>query len=262
LGYYLGIDIGSTTSKAVLLGENGKIEAHTILRNSFNLVESGHKALNNIVEQKGISREEIAYILATGYGRRAVDFPDEVEPEVISHARGTKFLFPECRTIIDIGGQDSKIIAMDQKGVKKFQMNDKCAAGTGRYLDKLALGILEIDVEQLGSLSLKSEKPIPLSSQCTVFAESEIISYLSHSEPIENIASGLHYSLAKRVVQLGKAFSIQYIKDIVFSGGVAINAGMIKALQDTLDQDVIVPEYPQLTAALGAALLAREKSLR
>jgi len=138
-------------------------------------------------------------------------------------------------------------------------MNDKCAAGTGRYLDKLAKGILEIEVEELGELSLKSNSPISMSSQCTIFAESEIINYLSHSEPIENIAAGMHYSLVRRVIQMGKTASIRFKKDIVFSGGVARNTGMVKALEDLLGEQVIVPEDPQSTAALGVALMARER---
>lgn len=257
--YYVGIDVGSTTSKAVVLSDDGGVAAYSILRNSYNLAESGRKAFQMALDKKGLSDSDIAYIVATGYGRRTIDFQNEVEPEVICHARGTTKLIPTCRTIIDIGGQDSKVIELDEKGVRKFQMNDKCAAGTGRYLDKLAKGILEIEVEQLGELSLKSSSPISISSQCTVFAESEIITYLSRSEPVENIASGMHYSLARRVIQMGKAANIRFEKDIVFSGGVARNTGMVKAIEDLLGEQVIVPEEPQLTAALGVALMAMER---
>jgi predicted CoA-substrate-specific enzyme activase len=258
LTYYVGIDVGSTTSKAVVLGDEGGAEAYSILRNSYNLAESGRKAFQMALDKKGLSENDISYIVATGYGRRTIDFQHEVEPEVICHARGTVELIPACRTIIDIGGQDSKIIELDDKGVKRFQMNDKCAAGTGRYLDKLAKGILEIEIEQLGDLSLRSSNPIHISSQCTVFAESEIISYLSRSEPIQNIAAGMHYSLARRVIQMGKAANIKFKKDVVFSGGVARNTGMVKAIENLLGEQVIIPEEPQLTAALGVALMARE----
>jgi len=259
MAYYAGIDIGSTTSKAVVIGDDGGVEAYSLLRNSYNLAESGKKAFQMALDHKGLPEGEIAYIVATGYGRRTIDFQHGVEPEIICHARGTTELIPACRTIIDIGGQDSKVIELDEKGVRKFQMNDKCAAGTGRYLDNLAKGILEIDVEQLGELSLKSRNPVSLSTQCTVFAESEIITYLSHSEPIENIAAGMHYTLVKRVIQMGKTASIKFTRDIVFSGGVARNAGMVKALEDLLGEPVIVPKDPQLTAALGGALMARER---
>lgn len=258
MAYYVGIDVGSTTSKAVVLSNNRGVEAYSLLRNSYNLAESGRRAFQMALDKAGLSESEIACIIATGYGRRTIDFQHEVEPEIICHARGTVELIPTCRTIIDIGGQDSKIIELDERGVRKFQMNDKCAAGTGRYLDKLAKDILGIDAEELGELSLKSINPTPISSQCTVFAESEIISHLSRKEPIENIAAGMHYSLVKRVVQMGKGVSIKFNKDIVFSGGVARNTGMVKALEDLLGERVIVPEDPQLTAALGAALMARE----
>ena len=257
--YYAGIDVGSTTSKVVVLTDNGRVEAYSVLRNSYNLAESGKKAFQMALDKKGLSENDIAYIIATGYGRRTIEFQHEVEPEIICHARGTMELVPTCRTIIDIGGQDSKIIELDENGVKKFQMNDKCAAGTGRYLDKLAKGILGIEVKQLGELSLKSNSPISISSQCTIFAESEIINYLSYREPIENIAAGMHYSLVRRVIQMGKAANIGFKKDIVFSGGVAKNTGMVKALEDLLGEQIIVPEDPQSTAALGVALMARER---
>lgn len=259
MAFYAGIDVGSTTSKAVVLGDDGGIEAYSLLRNSYNLAESGRKAFQMALGEKGLSEKEITCVISTGYGRRAIDFQQGVEPEIICHGRGTLELIPTCRTIIDIGGQDSKVIELDETGVKKFQMNDKCAAGTGRYLDKLANGILGINVEQLGDLSLKSGNPVSLTTQCTVFAESEIITYLSHSEPIENIVAGMHYSLAKRVIQMGRLASIGFKKDIVFSGGVARNTGMIKAIEDLLGEEVIVPKDPQLTAALGVALIARER---
>ncbi len=257
--YYAGVDIGSTTSKAVVINDVGEIVSSSILRNSYNLGESGEKALLIALEKKGLSQNDLSYIISTGYGRRTIEFQNEAEPEVIGHAKGTIEIIPTCRTIIDIGGQDSKVIEIDEKGVRKFQMNDKCAAGTGRYLDKLADDILGIKVEQLGEFSLKSKKPIFLSTQCTVFAETEIISYLSSNESIENIASGMHYSLAKRVIQMGKAANIRFKKDIVFSGGVAKNIGMVKAIEDLLEEKVIVPKEPQLTAAFGVALMARER---
>jgi len=259
MAYYAGIDIGSTTSKAVIMNDLGELESHSILRNSYSLSESGKKVLLLALEKKGLSEKEISYIISTGYGRRTIDFQNEAEPEVICHAKGTIEIIPTCRTIIDIGGQDSKVIELDEKGVRRFQMNDKCAAGTGRYLDKLADDILGIKVEQLGEFSLKSKKSIFLSTQCTVFAETEIISYLSRNELVENIAAGMHYSLAKRVIQMGKAANIRFSKDIVFSGGVAKNVGMVKAIEDLLGEKVIIPQEPQLTAALGVALMAKEK---
>jgi len=259
MAYYAGIDIGSTTSKAVILNDEGEVEAHAILRNTYNLAESGRKAFLTALDKKGLSESEISYIVSTGYGRRTIDIQNEAQPEVICHAKGTIEIIPTCRTIIDIGGQDSKVIELDEKGARNFQMNDKCAAGTGRYLDKLADDILGVKVEQLGKVSLKSDKLISLSTQCTVFAETEIISHLSRKESIENIAAGMHYSLAKRVIQMAGTANIKLKKDIVFSGGVARNIGMVKAIKDLLGEELIVPEEPQLTAARGAALMARER---
>jgi len=258
---FVGIDVGSTTSKAVLLNGDEEIVAYSILRNSYNLAESGRKALDIALSNGKLSENEISYIISTGYGRRAIGFQNEAEPEIICHAKGTVKMVPTCRSIIDIGGQDSKVIELDERGVvKKFQMNDKCAAGTGRYLDKLAEDIFQVGVEQLGEISLKSENPLVISAQCTVFAESEIISYLSQGKANEDIIAGMHNSLSKRVIDMGKSAFIIFKKDIVFSGGVAKNIGMIKALERLLGQKVIVPEEPQLTAALGAALMAKEKS--
>jgi len=257
----VGIDVGSTTSKAVLINGNEEIVAYSILRNSHNLAASGRKALDSALSNGKLSENEISHIVSTGYGRRAIGFQNAAEPEIICHAKGTVKMVPTCRSIIDIGGQDSKIIELDEKGVvKKFQMNDKCAAGTGRYLDKLAADIFQVGVEQLGQISLKSENPLVISAQCTVFAESEIISYLSQSKANEDIIAGMHNSLAKRVIDMGKSAFIKFKKDIVFSGGVAKNIGVINALECLLRQKVIVLEEPQLTAALGAALMAKEKS--
>jgi len=260
MGYYVGIDVGSTTSKAVVIDEKGEIVSSSIVRNSHNLTESGRKAfLSALGKEEIITQNQVKYVVSTGYGRRIIDFHNEAEPEVICHGVGTMKIVPTCRTIIDIGGQDSKVIGLDEKGIKKFQMNDKCAAGTGRYLDKLANDILGIKVEQLGEYSLKSRKPLSISSQCTVFAETEIISFLSNRELIEDIIAGMHNSLAKRVIQMGRAANIKFETDIVFSGGVAKNVGIVKAIEMLLGEEVIVPQEPQLTAALGAALMAKDR---
>jgi len=260
MNYLCGLDIGSTTSKAVIINEDEEILAYSIIRNSHNLAESGRKAFDIALSNAGLSEREISYIVSTGYGRRLIKFQDEAEPEIVCHARGTVKKIPTCKTIIDIGGQDSKVIELDEKGfVKRFQMNDKCAAGTGRYLDKLAKDIFQVEVEELGQISLKSKNPLVISAQCTVFAESEIISYLSQGRAIEDIIAGMHNSLAKRVIDMGRSVFIQFERDIVFSGGVAKNIGMVKALERLLQQEIIVPEEPQLTAALGAALIAKEK---
>jgi predicted CoA-substrate-specific enzyme activase len=259
--YYAGIDIGSTTSKVVILDGHKNIVDFSIVRNSYDLSKSGNTVFENSLNRAGLSKNGISYIISTGYGRRTIRLQDAAEPEVICHAKGTVHLIPTCRTIIDIGGQDSKIIELDERRVKNFQMNDKCSAGTGRYLDALAKNVLGIELEQLGELSLKSKDPIKLSSQCTIFAESEIISFLSHSEPVENVIAGMHLSLARRVIQMGVTANIPFNKDIVLSGGVAKNRGMVETISKLLKQEIITPGEPQITGALGAALIAIEREL-
>ena len=176
-------------------------------------------------------------------------------------AAATVFLFPDARTIIDIGGQDSKVIAIDANGsTLKFEMNDKCAAGTGRFLEVLTDRILNIKIEEMGPLSLKSNSPCILSSMCTVFAETEIVSLLSENMPVEDIAHGMHLAIAKRVVNMGFGGQIDYRQQIVFSGGVARNTGALQALKTVLKKEITTPQEPQITAALGAALIARERS--
>ncbi|GAH59164.1 unnamed protein product, partial [marine sediment metagenome] len=184
---------------------------------------------------------------------------DKVLHEIVCHAKGTKFLFPTVRTIIDIGGQDSKVIELDEDGgVVRFEMNDKCAAGTGRFLEVLTERILNLPLAELGPLALKSKKGCTLSSVCTVFAESEIISLLSEHEAREDIAYGISKAIAKRVIGMGAGGQISYNEPIVFSGGVAKNIGVVKAIEGELGKEVITPKEPQITAALGAAIFAKE----
>ncbi|OGO23544.1 MAG: hypothetical protein A2144_11125 [Chloroflexi bacterium RBG_16_50_9] len=256
---FAGIDIGSVTTKAVILDEKENIRAFSMIPTDSDRQKSGEEVLGLTLDKTGTSRESIKYIIATGYGRRSFTASNKVLPEIICHARGTKFLFPAAMTVIDIGGQDSKVIELDEKGnVIKFEMNDKCAAGTGRFLEVLTERILNIRLDELGPLSLKAKKPCILSSVCTVFAESEIISLLSENRTKQDIACGLHRAIAKRVIGMGAAGSIHYREPIIFSGGVARNVGVIKAIEEELGKKVVTPEEPQLTAALGAAIFARE----
>ena len=259
---FVGIDIGSITTKAVIIDDqNGEILAFSLIPTSYDRNQSGEDVLRLTLEKTGRPRSSIRYTVATGYGRRSTTLSDKALPEIVCHAKGTWFLFPGVRTIIDIGGQDSKVIEVDEKGmVTRFEMNDKCAAGTGRFLEVLAERILKIPVEELGPLSVKCKDPCVLSSVCTVFAESEIISYLSENKSKEDIAYGLHKSIAKRVLSMGTAGQIGYHEPIVFSGGVAKNIGVVRAIEEDLRKKVIVPEEPQITAALGAAIFAREQS--
>lgn len=257
---FSGIDIGSVTSKAIIIDEQEDILAFALIPTAYDRQKSGEDALALALQKIGKPRDAITYIVSTGYGRRAFTSSDKVLPEIICHARGTKFLFPAARTIVDIGGQDSKVIELDEEGrVIRFEMNDKCAAGTGRFLEVLTERILNLPLEDLGPLSLKSKNPCVLSSVCTIFAETEIISFLSENRAKEDIAWGMHKAIAKRVISMGSAGQIDYKEPIVFSGGVAKNIGVVKAIEEVLGKEVMTPEEPQITAALGAAIFAKER---
>jgi len=256
---FAGIDIGSVTTKGVIIDKRGEIAAFCLIPTSHNRQKSAEEILELILKEAKKSRDAIKYIVSTGYGRRSFTDSNKVLPEIVCHARGTKYLFPKVRTIIDIGGQDSKVIQLDENGgITRFEMNDKCAAGTGRFLEVLTDRILNLTLEELGPLSLKCTNPCTLSSICTVFAESEIISYLSENRAKEDIICGMNKAIAKRVINMGTAGQISYEEPIVFSGGVAKNIGVIKAIEEVLGKKVVTPKEPQITAALGAAIFARE----
>lgn len=254
---FAGVDIGSTTSKCVLLDENGQEKAYANIMTEFNRDVSGEKVLKEALDKAGASEEEIAYVVSTGYGRKAYKRSNKDIPEIIAHAIGTEKIVPGVRTIIDIGGQDSKVIAVAANGsVDRFEMNDKCAAGTGRFFEVLTHRLLGIEMDELSDLILKSENPIEISSMCTIFAESEIISHLSQDVPISDIAAGTCYSIARRIISQGKTARIPFEEPIVFSGGVANNEGIKEIFETLLDKKLTSIDYPQATAALGAAIKA------
>jgi len=258
---FAGIDIGSVATKAVIINQREEILVFSQISTSYDREQSGADVFKLALEKSQKSAEDIEYIVSTGYGRRAFTSSDKVLPEIVCHAKGTKFLFPAVRTIIDIGGQDSKVMQLDEQGmVTRFEMNDKCAAGTGRFLEVLTERILSLPIEELGPLSLKSKKPCTLSSICTVFAESEIISLLSEHKAKEDIAYGMNKAIARRVIAMGVGGQINFEELIVFSGGVAKNIGVVKAIEEELGKKVITPKQPQITAALGAAIFAKEQS--
>jgi predicted CoA-substrate-specific enzyme activase len=257
---FTGIDIGSVTSKAVIINEHEEIVAFSLIPTGYDRQKSGIEVLNLVLEESQNSEDDIQYTVSTGYGRRAFSSSNKALPEIVCHAKGTKYLFPTVRTIIDIGGQDSKVMQLDEEGlVIKFEMNDKCAAGTGRFLEVLTERILNLHIEELGPLSLKSINPCILSSICTVFAESEIISLLTENKAKEDIAFGINKAIARRVIGMGTAGQISYNDLIVFSGGVARNIGVVKALEEELGKRIVTPEEPQITAALGAAIFAKDQ---
>jgi (R)-2-hydroxyacyl-CoA dehydratese activating ATPase len=257
---YAGVDIGSVTTKAVLIDDEGSVVGFFKQPTAFDRQKSGKTCLAAVLAQAGDDIRP-GFIVSTGYGRRAFTDAQHTVPEIICHSRGTSHLFADARTIIDIGGQDSKVITLDGNGATlRFEMNDKCAAGTGRFLEVLTDRILHIDINTLGTLALKSQAPCTLSSMCTVFAESEIVSLLSEKTAVEDIAMGMLLAIAKRVINMGRSGQIEYRDRIIFSGGVARNSGAVAAIRQTLQREIAIPDEPQITAALGAALIAREKA--
>jgi predicted CoA-substrate-specific enzyme activase len=254
--YTLGIDIGSAATKGVIL-KDGK-EIVTMATIGVGTGTSGSQRLmETVMQDSGLDVKDLSFVLATGYGRNRFELANKQMSELTCHTRGVSFLLPNTRTIIDIGGQDAKTIKLNNKGrMENFVMNEKCAAGTGRFLDVMA-GVLETTVDQLGDLSEAADKVIDISTTCTVFAESEVISLLSTGESIANIVAAIHRSVAKRVCGLAQRAGVE--PSVVMTGGVAQNRGVVKEIARELELEVQVPPHPQMTGALGAALLAYEE---
>ncbi len=249
----VGIDIGSITAKGALLVD-GKIVGTKVAFTGYNSEQAGRAIFNDLLADNHVNESSVSKIVSTGYGRNNIKFSDKSITEITCHGAGANFQNPEARTIIDIGGQDSKAMAIDENGkVKDFAMNDKCAAGTGRFLEVMARA-LEVELSDFGTLSLNAQKPSQISSLCTVFAESEVVSLISKGEYRENIMAGIHDSIASRVASLAKRVGIT---DPVFmTGGVAKNIGVVKALEKKLGTLVTVAKAPQENGAIGAAVLA------
>ncbi len=258
--YFAGCDVGSTYTKAVILDENGKIVASTIQRSKINAEQSSVQAVENCISQiDGIFKpEDLSYIVGTGYGRNRVPFAHENVSEISCHAMGVHVTNPEVKAIIDIGGQDVKGIAVAPDGtVKNFAMNDKCAAGTGRFYEAMAHSF-EMTLEEFSVLSLKAKNAIPVTAQCTVFAESEVIALVGEGKAPEEIAAGIQMAVAKRCFIMAKKAGA--INSITLTGGCAKNEGLKKAIEKVLKTKVIeLAVDPQLMGALGAAEFARKK---
>jgi len=253
----LGIDIGSTTSKCVLLRDGREVLGTSLVCAGIG-TEGPEEAYAVVLSQAGIHEDEIAFQMATGYGRTRWPKADGEISELTAHARGCHFLQPEARTIIDIGGQDAKVIALDANGImQNFVMNDKCAAGTGRFLDVMA-NILHLKVEQLEEMAAHSSVPATISSTCTVFAESEVISQLANGSDRCDVVAGICASVAGRVAALAKRAGVR--EKVYMTGGVAQNGGVRRALRDALGVEVYEANMPQLNGALGAALAAYRKA--
>ncbi|MET0027207.1 MAG: acyl-CoA dehydratase activase [Candidatus Thiodiazotropha sp.] len=263
MSYYAGIDIGSTAIKVALVDETGQLTGTHVTASGSLFHKNAKEALGRLLAEHQIAADEVRYLIATGYGRKLFKEADDSISEITANAIGAHEAgkqFGGVRTIINIGGQDSKAIQIDADGhVANFAMNDKCAAGTGRFLDVAARN-LEIDLEELGDYHFNADSaPLTINSTCTVFAESEIIGLLANGHGKGAIVAGIHYSIAKRTVRLAKRVGIE--DRIYFDGGPALNRGLVSAIEDELQRELVVPEHPQTTTAYGAAMLARSEYL-
>ena len=260
--YFGGCDVGSTYTKCVILDETGKMVANTTIRSKINAEISAREALEQTIAQVPQLHEisDLAYLVGTGYGRNKVPQAQENISEISCHAMGVHVTDPTVKSIIDIGGQDVKGIAIDADGtVQNFAMNDKCAAGTGRFFEAMAKAF-EMDLTEFSNLSLQAKNVIPITAQCTVFAESEVISLVGEGKPMDEIAAGIELSVAKRCFVMAKKAGA--VDKITLTGGCAKNEGLKQAIQKVLKLKVIdLPVDPQLIGAIGAAEFARQKGL-
>ncbi len=258
--YYLGIDIGSLTCDTVLIDENEAIITSVVVPTGAKNRESISRATGEVLNNAGLTRGDIRAIVSTGYGRERVDERIASVTEITCHARGIKVLIPETRVLIDIGGQDSKAMRLDSLGrVVDFAMNDKCAAGTGRFLEAMARA-LQVDIEELAALDEGADGDIALSSMCTVFAESEVVSLIAEGIDMKEIVHGLNRAIASRTLALVKRVAPDAVHcKVAMSGGVARNSGVVRALSEAIGLMVAVPSEPDIVGAYGAALIARER---
>jgi predicted CoA-substrate-specific enzyme activase len=256
----LGIDIGSLSTDAVLINEKKEILIYEVIATGASSKKACDKIFKHILNAAKIDAKDIDYIVATGYGRIKVPFANEVVTEITCHAKGANHFFPNARTVIDIGGQDSKAIKLDAKGnVLDFSMNDKCAAGTGRFLEVMAR-TLEIELDEMGELSLQGNDNVSISSLCTVFAESEVVSLIGADHKTKDICKGLNVSIGKRVSAQAKRVGVE--DDVIMTGGVAKNIGVVRELEKKLLCSIKIPDEPQIVGALGAAIIALENVVK
>lgn len=254
-----GVDVGSTQTKAVVMSDNGgrKILARALVDTGANVQKAGERAFDRCCEEAGIPGSDVGFVIGTGYGRYKIAFGNAQLTEISCHARGAQFICPGTRTVIDMGGQDSKAISVGENGeVLDFVMNDKCAAGTGRFLANAA-EVMGIGLGDIGPLSLKAAHPVKIATVCTVFVESDILSYLAQGKAPEDILGGVHLAIAKRTLSLARRVNIE--PQVTMTGGVARNIGMVRALEEVLGSNLQISEDAQFIGAVGAALFALEK---
>jgi len=256
MAYGAGVDVGSTQTKAIIVDECRRIAGRALIDTGANVTMAAEGAYFKALADARVPEEEVEYVIGTGYGRYRVTFGNAQVTEISCHGRGAVHMFPDTRTVVDMGGQDTKAIRINDKGeIIDFCMNDKCAAGTGRFLGA-ASAALDIPLNELGPTALKSERPVRITTTCTVFAESEVLSWLGKGKKIEDILLGVHQSIAARSAGLMRRVGIE--PQITFTGGVARNVGMIQALQERLGTTLNVSDDSHFMGALGAALFAMD----
>jgi len=259
MAYAAGVDVGSTQTKAIIIDEDAKIVGRALLDTGANVIQAAETSFAEALTEGGISEDEVEYVVGTGYGRYRVTFGNSQVTEISCHGRGAVHLFPNTRTVVDMGGQDTKAISVTADGeISDFCMNDKCAAGTGRFLGA-ASAALDIPLDDLGPVSLTSTKPIKISTTCTVFAESEVLAWIGKGKKIEDILWGVHKSIASRSAGLMRRVGIE--DEITFTGGVSRNVGMVKALEERLEKKLNISEDCHYMGALGAAMFALDNVL-
>ncbi len=256
--YVAGVDVGSTQTKAVIIDANRTIVGRALLDMETSMVTVAEDAFRAALRNADIAEDQVLHITGTGYGRYKVTFGHDQATEISCHARGAVMLFPGTRTVIDIGGQDTKAIRVKPDGqVADFTMNDKCAAGTGRFLGAASYA-LEMPLSELGPLALKSQNPVRITTTCTVFAETEIISHLAKGVLPEDVLMGVHQAITSRCVSLARRVAIE--PEVTFTGGVSRNLAMVKLLEQAVGTRINVSPDAHFCGALGAALLAHERA--
>jgi (R)-2-hydroxyacyl-CoA dehydratese activating ATPase len=257
VAYAAGVDVGSTETKAVIIDEDGRIAGRALIDTGANVIVAAEQAYLRALTEARVQEEEIGYVVGTGYGRYRVTFGNAQVTEISCHGRGAVHVFPATRTVVDMGGQDTKAIRVSPTGeIVDFCMNDKCAAGTGRFLGAVAAA-LDIPLPELGAIALKSDKPIRITTTCTVFAESEVLSWLGRGKKVEDILLGIHRSMVSRSVGLMRRVGIE--PEVTFTGGVTKNVGIVRELNEALGCTVNVSPDAHFMGALGAALFARDR---
>jgi (R)-2-hydroxyacyl-CoA dehydratese activating ATPase len=255
-----GCDIGSLTAKAVIM-ENSKVLSSAVIRAQTKPADSADQVMGKALKKGGLTMRDIGFVVGTGYGREHISFVSSVESEISCHAKGAWHIMPSVRMVIDIGGQDAKATRLDNNGaVARYIYNDKCASGTGRFLEVMAEA-LEVPLEEMGAMGAKSKEKLSISNQCVIFAETEVVSLVNEGKDAADIINALHHSLAKRVSALARSIDVE--EDVVMTGGVAKNSGVFNALSEALNIKMKSLDGidPQIVGALGAALYAQEKAV-